>query len=459
MGTPKGIVAWGWAALRSTAGVESAMRGALPELRRQYLLAVLVFAGLLLATFALFAHLLTSQFSRSYLEDVLLSGRAQAEDLARQMKGDGPLYKVVENRRVALSKVSAALAHQEVIDSVKVFDDRGKLVWQTVTRTDGTLGGFPDSDLELIAPLTEPEVRETGRTFEIRVPLEDLGTVVYSLSKDAMAGRVAILQRRLLLNTVLAAGVGLTVLAAAVLFIWHLVQRNAKLETRKRLDEEMASLGSLAANLAHEIRNPLNALSINLELLEEDLGSRAAGSDSVVLARREVGRLSRLVNDFLVYARPTSPAVEPCDAATIVEDVGRLLRSACERAGVELAVRTAPAQVRADRGQISQVLVNLALNAVQAMESAPARRLQLSCREEGESVAFEVSDSGPGIAEAEMERVREAFYSLRKGGTGLGLAIAERIVQGHRGRLELANRAEGGLTARITLPIVPRPEA
>jgi len=435
------------------------MRGALPELRRQYLLAVLVFAGLLLATFALFAHLLTNQFSRSYLEDILLSGRAQAEDLAKQMKGEGPLYKVVESRRVALAKVSAALAHQEVIDSVKVVDERGKLVWQTVTRTEGYTGGFPEANLELATPPSEPEVRETTNSYEIRVPLEDLGTVVYSLRKEAVAGRVAILQRQLLWHTAVAAGVGLSVLAAAVLFIWHLVQRNAQLETRKRLDEEMATLGSLAANLAHEIRNPLNALSINLELLEEDLGTRAAGADSVVLARREVGRLSRLVNDFLVYARPASPTLDDCDAAAIVEDVERLLASACERANVELATNVAPARVLADRGQISQVLVNLALNAVQAMESSPARKLLISCREDGERVTLEVHDSGPGIPDGELDRVREAFYSLRKGGTGLGLAIAERIVAGHGGSLELVNRPGGGLVARVTLPARPRPEA
>jgi signal transduction histidine kinase len=428
------------------------MRGALPELRRQYLLAVLVFAGLLLATFALFAHLLTNQFSRSYLEDILLSGRAQAEDLAKQMKGEGPLYKVVESRRVALAKVSAALAHQEVIDSVKVVDERGKLVWQTVTRTEGYTGGFPEANLELATPPSEPEVRETTNSYEIRVPLEDLGTVVYSLRKEAVAGRVAILQRRLLWHTAVAAGVGLSVLAAAVFFIWHLVQRNAQLETRKRLDEEMATLGSLAANLAHEIRNPLNALSINLELLEEDLGTRAAGADSVVLARREVGRLSRLVNDFLVYARPASPTLDDCDAASIVEDVERLLASACERANVELSTSIAPARLLADRGQISQVLVNLALNAVQAMEFSSARKLLVSCREDGERVTLEVRDTGPGIPDGELDRVRQAFYSLRKGGTGLGLAIAERIVAGHGGSLELVNLPEGGLVARVTLP-------
>ncbi len=435
------------------------MRGALPELRRQYVVAVLAFAGLLLGTFVLFAHLLTSQFSRSYLEDVLLSGRAQAEELASQMKGEGPLYKVVESRRVALAKVSAALAHQEVIDSVRVLDERGKLVWQTVTRAEGYTGGFPEGNLELAAPPTEPEVRETSNSYLIRVPLEDLGTVVYSLSKQAVAGRIAILQRRLLLNTAVAAGVGLSVLAAAVLFIWHLVQRNAVLETRKRLDEDMAALGSLAANLAHEIRNPLNALSINLETAGG--GPRFAG----VGCRQRRARPPR--------GRPAVPVGQRLPGLRASRLAGRrgLRRQGSPRGrrpaargppasapASMLTIETSPATALADRGQISQVLVNLALNAVQAMESSQARSLLLKCREENGRVTFEVIDSGPGIPEAELERVREAFYSRRKGGTGLGLAIAERIVGGHGGTLELTNRPEGGLTARVTVPAAGRVE-
>lgn len=428
------------------------MRAEGADLRRQYVLAALIFALLLLATFALFAHLLSKQLSRSYLEDALLSGQAQAEELARQLDGKGPLYKVVENRRKILSQVSAALARQEVIESVKVYDDRGKLVWQTVTSTAGTTGAFPDANLELVPPSTESKVVETTKSFETRVPLGDLGTIVYSMSKPAIAARIALLRRSLLIHTAVAAGAAIAVLGCAVAFIWHLIQRNATLAKRRRLDEELASLGSLAANLAHEIRNPLNALSINLELLEEDIGCRQAGSDTVALARREVSRLSRLVNEFLVYARPAPPTLEECDAAQLLSDVTRLLGSACDRSGVALTVRAEPLRARLDRAQMSQVLVNLALNAVQAMEGLPRRELELATHETDGEVALEVADTGPGIPEPELARVTEAFYSLRKGGTGLGLAIAERIVNAHGGRLELTNRAGGGLLARVILP-------
>ena len=428
------------------------VRGEGGKLRRQYLVAAGIFAVLLVASVISFAYLLSEQLSRSYIEDTLLSGKAQAEELARQLKGSGSLYQVIETRREALAQLSAALARQNVVESVQVFDDRGKLVYQTSTRTEGYTGGFPEGNVELLVPVSPEKVTETTNSYRIRVPLEDIGTVVVGLSKSAMATRIAILRKQLVLHTALAGGVALAVLLGAVGFIWHLVKRNAQLDETRRLNEELAALGSLAANLAHEIRNPLNALSINLELLEEDLAVRRTPVDTVELARREVGRLSRLVNDFLVYARPTAPSMEEFDGGELLSDVSALLTPTCQRFGVELKVECPGVRVHGDRGQLGQVLVNLALNAVQAMDGLPRRQVGLRAQAEGDAVVLEVADTGPGVPEGELRRVREAFYTRRKGGTGLGLAIADRIVTAHRGRLELANRREGGLVARVVLP-------
>ena len=422
------------------------------KLKRQYIAVAAVFAVLLAVSLASFARLMVEQLSRSYMEDVLLSGKAQAEELARRLEGKGNLYKAVETQREALAQISAALSRQQVIDKVQVFNEQGKLVWKSEFLTEGVKGGFPQGNLELSVPIAPVKVSEKTKTYEFRARPEEIGTVVLSVSKPAIATRIAILRRRLLLNAALGGGTSLLVLLGAVVFSWHLVKRNAQLDAKRRLHEELAALGSLAANLAHEIRNPLNAISINLELLEEDLESRKTPVETVGMARREVGRLSRLVNDFLVYARPSPPVLETFDAGALLHDVSALLAPACERAGVELVVAGEGVTVRADRGQLSQVVVNLALNAVQAMNGGAVRRVELLARRDGERVVLEVADTGPGIVKAELARVREAFFTRRKGGTGLGLAIADRIVTAHGGTLELANRPQGGLVATVVLP-------
>jgi signal transduction histidine kinase len=428
------------------------VRGSNGRLGRQYLVVAGIFAILLVGSFVSFAHLLIQQLSRSYLEDILLSGKAQAAEVAQELKGSGNLYHVIETHREALAQLSAALARQDIVESVQVYDDRGKLVYQTTTRTEGYKGGFPEGNVELLVPTAPDQVHETTNSYQIRMPLQDVGTVVVGLSKSAMAERIAILRKQLLLHTAISGGVGLAVLLGAVGFIWHLVQRNAQLESKRLFQEELAALGSLAANLAHEIRNPLNAISINLELLEEDLVSRGNPAETVGLARQEVGRLSRLVNDFLIYARPGAPATDEFQAAELLSDVSALLAPTCERAGVEFDVAGGEVRVSGDRGQLGQVLVNLALNSVQAMDGCASKKLLVRAAAQSGAVVLEVVDTGPGIPERELRRVREAFYTRRKGGTGLGLAIADRIVGAHRGWLELANRPEGGLVARVVLP-------
>jgi signal transduction histidine kinase len=429
-----------------------AVRGPLP-FRRAYLIALAVIAVLFVGSFALFARLLADQLSRSYLEDVLLSGKIQGEGVKRAIEGETSVYKAIATRKESLDKISAAFSRQHVVETIQVFDDRGRFVYGMTTSAEGIQGGFPTGGVEYLQPFSHEPIIESSHEYQILMPVQDMGTVVVRIPKSALTGRLDELRHRLLMSSAAAGGVGLLVLVAAALTIWILVQRNSHLEARRHLDEELAGLGRLAANLAHEIRNPLNALSINLELIEEDQSARAAPVDTVQLARREAGRLSRLVNDFLNYARPAAPVLADVDVSQLAREVSELMRPGCARQGVVLTVEAVPVKVKADHGQLHQVLVNLAQNACQAMEGSPVKELRFrtACAD-GEAV-LEVADSGPGIPEAELERVREAFYSRRKGGTGLGLAIADRIVAGHGGRLELENLRRGGLVARVVLPL------
>ncbi len=422
---------------------------------RQYLFVAAVFALLFVVAFGLFAQLTISQLSRSYVEDVLLTGRAQAEELAKQFRGDGPLYQVVEKKKEALQRVSLSLARKEVIESVEVYDERGRLVWRTTTRSEGVPGGFPEAGSEFVPLPPAEHVMESQTSYQIRVPVEEIATVVVSISKPALEQRIALLRHKLVVRTALAGGATLTMMVLAFVFIGHLIKRNAELEARRLRDRELAALGVLAANLAHEIRNPLNALSIHLELVGEETSSNGAAGEAVALAKKEVSRLRKLVTDFLQYARPSPPQREPVEVAPWLRDVVALLAPECERAGVSLKVETTGGMLFLDRGQMTQVLLNLGLNALQALADVSVKELSLRAFRDGSQWVLAVEDSGKGIPPQELSRVKEAFYSNRKGGTGLGLAIADRIVAAHGGQLILQNRPQGGLSAQVRLPAAP----
>jgi signal transduction histidine kinase len=173
------------------------------------------------------------------------------------------------------------------------------------------------------------------------------------------------------------------------------------------------------------------------------------------IARSEIGRLERLVTDFLTYARPRALELEELPAADLLRGVRDLMAPQIDAAGaqVEIDDRSRGARVRVDPGMMRQLLINLMQNALQATADlqAPARvRLSTACEEE--RVVLDVEDNGPGIDPADRERVFELFYSTRKGGTGLGLAVVERIARAHGGRLEILAGAEGGARIRLSLP-------
>ena len=432
------------------------------SLPRQYVAATALFVVLVLAIIFLFGHLIAGSLSRRYLEDVLISGRDEAHDLAEEIGGAGPQYfDVLEKRQELLVRaLEGGAPERKVWESIEVMDREGRVVYTSRFQATETVPVEQLSHLELAGAFSDQEVVETDNAYRITVPMAEVGTVVVSVSKGRLAEKVGRLRGELLRQTTLVASVTLITLVIAFVLIWRMTQRTRRLELQRLEAEEMAGLGVLAANLAHEIRNPLNSINLNLELLEEDLaGGTVDAGVSIVETRREVGRLARLVNDFLTYARPTAPSLEPISTTRLLGDVLDFLREEARRLGVHL--RLSPTSedltVRGDAAQLRQVLLNLVLNAAQAVEELPADRrvVEIGARlVAGETSAVElvVRDRGNGVPPDELAKVKAAFYTRRRGGTGLGLAIADRIVAAHGGHVELVNLEPSGFEARVSLP-------
>jgi signal transduction histidine kinase len=201
----------------------------------------------------------------------------------------------------------------------------------------------------------------------------------------------------------------------------------------------------------------LNSINLNLELLDEDLdGDVAQARESLTSTRQEVSRLAQLVSDFLTYARPSPPKFTELRVVGMLKEVVAFLRPEAQRMGVHLKLNTGTEDgpLQGDAAQLRQVLLNLVLNAVQAVEPLKAERrvVELAARASAGEVALVVHDRGDGIPADEIGQVRQAFHTRRRGGTGLGLAIADRIVTAHGGRIELNNLPESGFEAVVVLP-------
>ena len=429
--------------------------------QQQYMLAAGVFALAVVAIILLFGHLISRSLSKRYLEDVLIAGREDATQLAKEMakQGGTNVYDVIEKNREVLQQHVAGLAQKLVFQSITVTDKNGKVVYRASFRSQENIpSSLATKELEVGGNLSDQVVKETQDSYQIPAPIGKVGEVILSVSKGKLAKRVVRLRRQLLQQTMTVAGATLLTLIGAFFFVWHLVERTQRLEAKKKEAEELAALGSLAANLAHEIRNPLNSINLNLEMLEEDLQAQDAGTrESLVSTTREVGRLSRLMTDFLTYARPQGTLREQVRLAPLLHNMEAFLRAEAAEAKVHLrlAQDLPNVTIRGDEGQLRQVLINLVLNAVQAVKDLePARRVvELVMEVREHEVALLVRDRGEGVPNEELGRIKEAFYTKRPGGTGLGLAVAERVARNHGGRLSLRNLDSEGFEAGVVLPL------
>ncbi len=216
--------------------------------------------------------------------------------------------------------------------------------------------------------------------------------------------------------------------------------------------QKLAHFGQLAAGVAHEIRNPLTAISARLFTLERALPRGSPELEDAGVIRAEINRLNRIVRDFLATARPAEPTRVVMTSRPLLEEVCSLLRPACERQNVTLELaEVVDAPLFGDAHQLKQVLINLVQNAAESCGTGGLIRLR--GRLDRQRVLLEVEDNGPGIPPAVQRRLFEPFFSTKPGGAGLGLSIAAGIVERHGGKLDFQTEPGRGTTFRVSLPV------
>lgn len=227
------------------------------------------------------------------------------------------------------------------------------------------------------------------------------------------------------------------------------------LDQEMRRTEKLAGLGTLAAGIAHEIKNPLAALSINVQLLEEAVSSAPAGPKAgkyLGVIQAEIRRLQGIVDKYVSFARPRSIERAPASFEQVVEGILALVEPECRKRRIAIVregFSATPERFLLDEGQVQQAILNIVINAIQAMEKGGT----LACRlgRTGSFRTVEIADTGPGMAPEIRDRMFDLFYTTRQGGTGLGLYITQSIVAEHKGYIDVKT-GPAGTTIVVALP-------
>lgn len=243
-----------------------------------------------------------------------------------------------------------------------------------------------------------------------------------------------------------------------VLIIFRDVTRERQAEENLIESEKLNAINLLAAGVAHEIGNPLNALNIHLQLLSREISELSDANAAADLgglvdtARSEVARLHSIITQFLQAVRPTKPVVHPDSLGDVLQETLRVLKSEIENRRIEVSIdvpETIP-PVAIDRGQITQAFFNLIKNAMEAMQDGGSLRIVFTVDDVW--VTFSLFDNGCGIPEEELGRIFEPYHTTKTNGNGLGLMIVRRIIQEHGGEIEVLSKVNAGTCFRIRLP-------
>ena len=219
--------------------------------------------------------------------------------------------------------------------------------------------------------------------------------------------------------------------------------------------QKLAALGRLTSGVAHEVKNPLNAMRIHLELLKARLGgTNQAARENLDVIAHEIQRLDRVVQGFLKFVRPEELSLAPVDVGTLLGEVARLMTPEAARAGTRIALDVAPElpAVPGDVGLLQQACTNLVTNAIQAMPDGGAVTLGARRGMDG-AIEVRVRDEGVGIPAEDIERIFRLYYTTKPQGSGIGLSMVYRIVQMHDGRIDVDSEVGRGTVMTMTLPV------
>lgn len=312
------------------------------------------------------------------------------------------------------------------------------------------LGFYKESRLVTIAPL-----RAEKQLITARGPVLGVVEIVQDLSEDYKT--IFNFQISVITTSTVVMSLLFVVLIFVVKRGENIIQRRAveqrRLEEQLSLAERLTSMGEMAAGISHEIRNPLGIIRNSAELLKKKMAKFDPSNNIPTVIVEETSRLNNIVTDFINYAKPKSPNLEPSRVQEIVERGVKFLQAQMSEIGCRTHIRIEKdiPDIPADSSMLYQAFFNILINSMQSMTDGGEIRIAIDSNEHNVRIVFD--DDGKGIPEDVLDKIWEPFYTTKEKGTGLGLGIVKNIIEAHSGRIQIANKPDKGVQVIVELPI------
>ncbi len=359
--------------------------------------------------------------------------------------------------KVVTTRISQFMVEKKVFDSYELYDSEGRLL----RKEDLLKGGqvFTAPDIKGPPPgYAHVEIRnKMPIEVNVQVAPGKMGKAVLNVSGQVLAAQAREFRNEMILKFSTMLFLLFLMLLFSYLYVLRLLKVSRKVQGESEEQKRLSYIGLLSSGLAHEIKNPLNSLKLNVQLLEEGLRTDTRPEEllaSVTPMTEQIKRLEKLTRDFLLYAKPSHPEMKVQSLKTVIGELILFFSGEARNKGV--ALKFSPPDhlkdVPIDQNMIRIALSNLLLNAIQA--TGENGEVTVELRDSGNEVQVDIADNGPGIPAGNRDKVFDIFFTDKVGGTGLGLSIAKRFIELHRGRIELIPQ-ETGARFRVTLRVFP----